>query len=67
MPDGRSSIDDIIDLYKKEIDVSLIKENLKLTPDQRLQKLQRMAKFAGEARKAGEAMRQSKRSGSTGQ
>ena len=58
MPNGRSSIDDILDLYKKEIDFSLIEENLKLTPDQRLQKLHRMNSFAAEARKAGEALRQ---------
>jgi hypothetical protein len=35
----RSSIDDIIDLYKKDIDRTLIRENLKLTVEQRIRKL----------------------------
>lgn len=39
MPDTeRSSIDDIIELYKQGIDVTLIDENLKLTPEQRMAK-----------------------------
>ena len=36
----RSSIDDIIDLYKRDVDLSLIEERLKLTVEQRLQALQ---------------------------
>jgi hypothetical protein len=32
--------DPVIDAYKKDIDRTLIRENLKLTPEQRLQKLQ---------------------------
>jgi hypothetical protein len=28
----RSSIDDIIDVYKRDVDVSLIEENLRRTP-----------------------------------
>jgi hypothetical protein len=35
-----SSIDDIINLYKKDIDQTLIIENLKLTPEERLLKMQ---------------------------
>jgi hypothetical protein len=31
--------DPVIDAYKKDIDRTLIRENLKLTPDARLQKL----------------------------
>jgi hypothetical protein len=36
----RSSIDDIIDLYKRDVDVSLIDECLKRTVEERLQALQ---------------------------
>ena len=36
---ARSSIDDIIDLYKKDVDRALLRENLKLTPDQRVRKM----------------------------
>jgi len=34
------SIDDIIALYEKDVDETLILENLKLTPEQRLRKMQ---------------------------
>ena len=43
---GRSSrdtareLDPVIEAYKKDIDRTLIRENLKLTPDQRLRRLQ---------------------------
>lgn len=33
-------LDPVIEAYKKDIDRTLIRENLKLTPDQRLRKLQ---------------------------
>ncbi len=32
--------DPVIEAYKKDVDRTLIRENLKLTPDQRLRKLQ---------------------------
>lgn len=47
------SIQAIIELYKKDIDRSLIRENLKLTPEERLLKLQDFVNFAIELRKAG--------------
>ncbi len=52
MPDGRSSIDDIIDLYVKDVDISLIKENLKLTPEERITKLTGFVNFILELRSA---------------
>lgn len=36
----RCSIDDIIDIYEKDVDETLIMENLKLTPEQRLKKME---------------------------
>ena len=53
----RSSIDDIIDLYKKDVDRTLIRENLKLTPEERLEKAQQMAQMAEELREAGRRIR----------
>jgi hypothetical protein len=53
----RSSIDDIIDLYKKDVDRTLIRENLKLTPEERLRKAQQMAKMAEDLRAAGRRIR----------
>lgn len=58
----RSSIDDIIDLYKKDVDRTLIRENLKLTPEERLRKAQQMAKMAEELREAGRRAREKSRS-----
>ncbi|HEY7189035.1 MAG TPA: hypothetical protein VH436_20900 [Vicinamibacterales bacterium] len=37
--------DPVIEAYKKDIDRSLLRENLKLTPEQRLQKLQSFVAF----------------------
>lgn len=45
--------DPIIELYKRDVDVSLIVENLKLTPEDRLKKLLRMQQFAAELQRAG--------------
>lgn len=48
-----SSIDKIIALYQHDIDVTLIRENLKLTPTQRLEKLEDFMNFMEECREAG--------------
>ena len=53
----RSSIDEIIDLYKKDVDRTLIRENLKLTTEERLMKAQQMAQMAEELREAGREAR----------
>lgn len=44
--------DPVIEAYKKDVDVTLIRENLKLTPDQRLQKLMAMQRAVEELRRA---------------
>lgn len=36
-----SSLDEIIEVYKKDVDRTLIRENLKLTPDERVRKMLR--------------------------
>lgn len=50
----KSSIDNIIDLYKKDVDMSLIEENLKLTHQQRLDKLIQVVRFLEEVKKKGQ-------------
>lgn len=45
--------DPVIDAYKKDIDRTLIRENLKLTVEQRLLKLMELQRFALELRQAG--------------
>ena len=47
--------DPVIEFYKKDVDRTLIRENLRLTPEERLNKLMRMQKFAEELRRAGRA------------
>ena len=44
----RSSIGDIIDLYKRDVDVSLIEENLKRSVEERLESLMRLQEFIEE-------------------
>ncbi len=46
--------DPVIEAYKKDIDRTLIRENLRLTPEERLLKLHRLQRFAEEIRRAGE-------------
>lgn len=53
----RSSIDDIIELYMADVDQTLLIENLKLTPEERLNKLACLQEFAEELRRAGQRLR----------
>ena len=48
--------DPVIEAYKKDVDRTLIIENLKLTVDQRLRKLVAAQRFAAEVRRAGRAV-----------
>ncbi len=45
--------DPVIEAYKKDVDRTLLRENLKLTVEERLQKLMRLQRFAEEMRQAG--------------
>ncbi len=49
----RPNPDPVIEMYKRDVDRSLLRENLKLTPDQRLRKLQELQQFAAELQAAG--------------
>ena len=50
---ARSSIDDIIELYKKDVDRGLLREALKLTPTERLRRLIELTRFAEGLQQAG--------------
>jgi len=50
--------DPVIEAYKKGIDVTLIRENLRLTVDQRFQQLMKLQEFAEELRRAGRKARE---------
>jgi hypothetical protein len=51
--DEKLPADPVIDAYKKDVDVGLIRENLRLTANERLQKLQEHMAFSEEIRYAG--------------
>lgn len=56
-PFPKSSLDDIIAIYQKDVDISLILENLKLTPGERVAKLERFMEFIEECHHSGEKLR----------
>ncbi|TGK43441.1 hypothetical protein [Leptospira andrefontaineae] len=55
----KDSIQEIINLYKKDIDRTLIRENLKLTPTERIRKLEELQLVAEEVKRAGKKWMQS--------
>lgn len=60
MPDQTElgkDLDPVIEAYKKGVDLTLIRENLRLTVDQRIQQLMRMQEFAEELQRAGRKAR----------
>jgi len=49
--------DPVIEAYKRDIDRSLLRENLKLTVEERFLKLMELQRFAAELRQAGQHAR----------
>ena len=49
--------DPVVEAYKKDIDRTLIRENLKLTVEERFLKAMALARFAEELRRAGRGAR----------
>ena len=54
---GVANRDPVIEAYKKDIDRSLIRENLRLTVDQRFHQLMKLQEFAEELKRAGKKIR----------
>jgi len=50
--------DPVTELYKRDVDRTLLRENLRLPPESRLAKLQDFVKFLSELRAAGKKLRQ---------
>ena len=50
--------DPVIEAYKKDVDRTLIRENLRLSVEERFEKLMRLQEFAEELRRAGRQARQ---------
>lgn len=55
--DGSIPAQSVIDVYRRSIDESLIRENLRRTPEERLRQLQELQRFAEELKSAGEKLR----------
>ena len=53
--------DPVVEVYKRDVDRSLLRRNLQLSPEQRLLQLMELQKFATELRRAGRAARGAKR------
>jgi len=49
----RTGLDAVIEAYKRGVDRTLLRENLKLTVEERFEKLRQLQKFAAELRRAG--------------
>jgi hypothetical protein len=56
-PDSDPRFDPVVEAYKAGIDRTLIRENLKLTVEQRFRKAMALATFADELRRAGREFR----------
>ena len=50
----KTGLDPVTEAYKKDIDLTLIRENLRLTVDQRFQQLMKLQRFAEELQQAGQ-------------
>jgi hypothetical protein len=50
--------DPVVEAYKAHVDRTLISENLRLSPDQRVRQLQQLVRFADELKKAGRLLRE---------
>jgi hypothetical protein len=55
-PKIRIEPDPVIEIYKRDVDLTLILENLRLTVEERFEKLMRLQQFAEELRRAGRRM-----------
>ncbi|MCA9187381.1 MAG: hypothetical protein R3E01_12725 [Pirellulaceae bacterium] len=53
----RSSLDDVIDEYKKHVDRSLVRETAQLAPEQRIERFELMMSTVFELQKAGRSRR----------
>ena len=56
----RTPDDPLIEAYKRDIDRSLLRENLKKSPEQRVRGLQSLARLADEARRARRSLKRTK-------
>ncbi len=54
---SRTAVDPVVDAYKDGIDRTLLRENLKLSVEDRLRQLMELQRFSEELRRAGREVR----------
>ncbi|MCA1594003.1 MAG: hypothetical protein LC754_15390 [Acidobacteria bacterium] len=59
--EANDAYDPVIEAYKKDVDRTLLRENLRLSVEERFEKLMRLQAFAEELRRAGRQQRESQR------
>ena len=57
----KATVDPVIEAYKSGIDMTLVRENLRRTPEERLLALEQLQAFAQELRRGGQEMRNRRR------
>jgi len=57
VPESIARRDPVIECYLRDVDRSLLRRNLALSPQQRLDQLEKLALFADELRRAGKSSR----------
>lgn len=58
VPEGKNSVDTIIEMYRQSVDETLIRENLTRSYEERILRLQELQRFADELERAGKALRE---------
>lgn len=56
-----NAVDPVTEAYQSGIDLTLIRENLRRSPEERLRALEHLQAFAEELRRAGDEMRRKQR------
>jgi hypothetical protein len=59
------AMDEIIELYMRDVDRTLLRENLKLTPTERFEQLMELQRFAEELQRAGREAREKREEAAT--
>lgn len=57
MSETAIDVDPVVEFYKRGVDLTLIRENLRKTPEERIRALEDLQRFAEEVRQAGVAFR----------
>jgi hypothetical protein len=60
MKDHEHFVDSVVEVYMRDVDRTILRENLKLTPGQRLEKFVRFSRFVATLSEAGRRARRAR-------